>query len=98
MSRSCPHIINMSKKKDIGNLNNKEFGFQLDPKNELRLEEDSKKGQQAYYKNKKMDYLDYMGEVGDRIHNATKGKGLTDLGMFSGFGNGTLKKPYKEID
>ena len=45
-----------------------------------------------------MDYLDYMGEVGDRIHNATKGKGLTDVGMFSGFGDGTLKKPYKEID
>ena len=88
----------MPNKKDIGNLNNKEFGLELDPKNELRLEEDDKKGQQAYHKNQKMNYLDYMGEVGDRIHNATKGKGLTDVGMFSGFGNGTLKKPYKEID
>ena len=88
----------MSNKKDIGNLNNKEFGLELDPKNELRLEEDDKKGQQAYYKNQKMNYLDYMGEVGDRIHNAKKGKGITDIGMFSGFGTGTLKKPYKEIN
>tara|TARA_Y100001963_G_scaffold155540_1_gene247030 strand:- start:8042 stop:8308 length:267 start_codon:yes stop_codon:yes gene_type:complete len=88
----------MANKKDIGNLNNKEFGVQLDPKNELRLEKDDKKGQQAYYKNQKMDYLDYVSEVGARIHNATKGKGLTDIGSFSGFGNGTLKKPYKEIN
>ena len=88
----------MPNNKDIGNLNNKEFGIELDPKKELRLEEDSKKGQQAYHKGKKIPYLDYMGEVGSRIDKAKKGKGLGDIGMFSGFGEGTLKKPYKEIN
>tara|TARA_R110000824_G_scaffold178361_12_gene358036 strand:+ start:497 stop:757 length:261 start_codon:yes stop_codon:yes gene_type:complete len=86
----------MTKKKDIGNLNNKEFGVELDPQNNLHLEEDSEKGQQAYYKGSEMGYLDYMQEVGNRISNGKKGKGVTNHGSFSGFGQGTLKKPYKE--
>ena len=88
----------MANNKDIGNLNNKEFGVELDPKNDLILEEDDNKGQQAYYKGSKMKYLDYMGEVSDRIVRNKKGKGANNVGMFSGFGKGSLKKPYKEIN
>ena len=86
----------MSDKKDIGNLNNKDFGVELDPNNDLCLVEDDVKGQKAYYKNSEMSYLDYMGEVGNRINKGKKGKGTTNLGSFAGFGKGTLKKPYKE--
>jgi len=86
----------MSDKKDIGNLNNKDFGVELDPNNDLCLVEDDVKGQKAYYKNSEMSYLDYMGEVGNRIDKGKKGKGTTNLGSFAGFGEGTLKKPYKE--
>jgi len=79
------NIIRKSKpKKDIGNLNNKEFGVQLDPNNKLCLAEDSDKGQQAYYKGSKMKYMDYMQEVTDRIGRNKKGKGADNLGMFSG--------------
>ena len=85
----------MSNKKDIGNLNNKEFGVELDPGKNLCLTEDPVKGQQAYYKNKKMDYLDYISEVGDRIEKGKNGKGTNNIGSFSGFGSGTLKKAYK---
>ena len=85
----------MKNKKDIGNLNNKEFGVELDPQNNLKLVEDDKKGQQAYYKGSKMSYLDYMGEVGDRIYKGKQGKGSDNIGTFAGFGKGTLKKPYK---
>ena len=35
---------------------------------------------------------------GSAIRKAKNGKGLGDIGMFSGFGEGTLKKPYKEIN
>ena len=63
----------MSNKKDIGNLNNKEFGVHLDPKEDMCLTEDSDKGQQAYYKGTKMKYLDYIGEVGRRIKRNNKG-------------------------
>ena len=86
----------MANKKDIGNLNNKDFGVELNPKKDLCLVEDSKKGQKAYYKNKEMSYTDYICEVGDRISKAKKGKGLGDVGAFAGFGKGTLKKSYKE--
>ena len=86
----------MANKKDIGNLNNKEFGVELNPKKDLCLVEDENKGQQAYYKNSKMGYIDYMCEVGNRIEKSKKGKGLGDIGAFAGFGTGTLKKPYKE--
>lgn len=73
-----------SNKKDIGNLNNKEFGCQLDPDNKLKLVNDKDKGQQAYYKGKKMKYMDYMQEVSNRISRNKKGKGADNIGIFGG--------------
>jgi len=79
------NIIKKSKpKKDIGNLNNKKFGCELDPTNKLCLSKDKDKGQQAYYKGSKMKYLDYMQEVSDRIDRRKKGKGSDNLGFFGG--------------
>tara|TARA_R100001594_G_scaffold10650_2_gene24908 strand:- start:2198 stop:2509 length:312 start_codon:yes stop_codon:yes gene_type:complete len=94
---SKKNIIRKSKpKKDIGNLNNKEFGVELDPTNNLCLAEDADKGQQAYYKGSKMSYTDYISEVGDRINKGKKGKGTSNIGTFAGFGEGTLNKAIKE--
>ena len=84
-----PSILDM--KKDIGNLNNKDFNLELDPTNKLSLVEDKVKGQKAYYKGKPMKYLDYMNEVSDRIIRNKQGKGADNLGAFAGFGEGTLK-------
>ena len=78
-------IIRKSKtKKDIGNLNNKDFGVELDPNNNLCLAEDKDVGQQAYYKGSKMEYMDYMQEVGDRISRGKSGKGIDNIGIFGG--------------
>tara|TARA_R100000734_G_C3309812_1_gene100521 strand:- start:1106 stop:1369 length:264 start_codon:yes stop_codon:yes gene_type:complete len=71
-------------KKDIGNLNNKKLGVQLDPDNKLKLVKDKDKGQQAYYKGKKIKYLDYMQEVTDRVHRNKVGKGVDNIGIFGG--------------
>ena len=38
-------------------------GIDLDPHNDFTLIEDSKKGQEAYYKGKQIPYLDYFGEL-----------------------------------
>ena len=73
-----------SNKKDIGNLNNKQFGCQLDPDNKLKLVNDKDKGQQAYYKGKKMKYMDYMQEVSNRISRNKKCKGGDNIGIFGG--------------
>ena len=79
------NIIRKSKpKKDIGNLNNKDFGVNLDPNNDLCLSETGDRGQEAYYKGSKMQYLDYIGEVGNRIKKNKQGKSLDDVGMFGG--------------
>ena len=79
------NIIKKSKpKKDIGNLNNKDFGIELDPSNNLCLAKDKDKGQQAYYKGSKMKYMDYMQEVGNRISRGKNGKGIDNIGCFGG--------------
>ena len=85
----------MSNKKDIGNLNNKDFGIELDPNNNLKLVRDEKKGQQAYYKNQKIKYMDYMQEVSDRVIRNKNKKGADNIGMFAGVSfnkNGTIIK------
>jgi len=85
----------MENKKDIGNLNNKDFGIQLDPSNNLKLVEDKDKGQQAFYKGKEMKYMDYMQEVSDRVIRNKNGKGADNLGMFAGVSfdkNGRITK------
>ena len=74
----------MENKKDIGNLNNKDLKVNLDPKNELKLVEGGDRGQEAYYKGSKMKYMDYIGEVGNRIERNKKGKCLDNIGMFAG--------------
>ena len=74
----------MNNKKDIGNLNNKKLGVQLDPDKKLKLVEDRDKGQQAYYKGKKIKYIDYMQEVTDRVERNKKGKGVENIGIFGG--------------
>ena len=82
---SKKNIIKKSKsKKDIGNLNNKDFGIELDPNNNLCLAEDKDNGQQAYYKGSEMKYMDYMQEVGDRRSRGKKGKGVDNIGFFGG--------------
>ena len=45
-----------------------------------------------------MKYMDYYAELADREHKAIAGKDVSggSLGLFGGFGKGTLKKPYKE--
>ena len=81
-------------KKDIGNLNNKELGVKLDPQNKLKLVEDKDKGQQAYYKGKKIKYMDYMQEVSNRVERNKKGKGIENFGIFTGVDfdeNGKIK-------
>tara|TARA_R100000742_G_C4258332_1_gene76202 strand:+ start:658 stop:918 length:261 start_codon:yes stop_codon:yes gene_type:complete len=86
----------MEDKKDIGNLNNKEFKCELDPSNKLKLVEDKDKGQKAYYNGKPMKYLDYMQEVANRVERNKKGKGADNIGMFSGVSfddNGNIIKP-----
>lgn len=75
-------------------------GIDLDPNKDFTLIEDKEKGQEAYYKGEHIPYLDYFGELAERETQTNGGKDVyrsTSIGVFGGFGKGTLKKPYKEI-
>jgi hypothetical protein len=69
---------------------------ELDPNNDLTLIEHPTKGQEAYYKGQKIPYLDYYEKLADREIKVHQGKsvGSKSLGVFSGWGEGTLNKPY----
>ena len=74
-------------------------GVDLDPDNDFTLIEDNTKGQEAYYKGEHIKYVDYFGELAERETTTNGGKDTykkTSIGSFSGFGQGTLKKSYKE--
>ena len=83
-------------RKNIGGT--KLFGMDLDPNKDLCLTEDKEKGQKAYYKGEPMKYLDYYEELANRETKLEQGKdaGGLSIGIFSGFGKGTLKSPLKE--
>ena len=59
-------------------------GVDLDPNKDLLLSAEGEKGQEAYYKGKKMDYMDYYSELDDRIQKKKRGKSITNLGVFAG--------------
>ena len=101
----CPHILKIMAKKLKNNAKNiggtvLPTGIDLDPNKDLTLIEDKEKGQEAYYKGEHISYLDYFGELAEREVKTNEGKDVyrsTSIGVFGGFGKGTLKKPYKEI-
>ena len=91
------NIIKKSKpKKDIGNLNNKVLGCELDPTNKFKLVEDQDKGQQAYYKDQPIKYMDYIQEVGNRVKRNKEKRGADNLGFFGGVSFDNNGKIIKE--
>ena len=71
----------LSDRKNIGGT--KPFGQDLDPNKDLKLVKDKEKGQQAYYKGRKMKYLDYYNEICTRGEKNKLGKDLS-IGYFGG--------------
>ena len=73
------------------------LGKDLDPKNDMELKPKKDGDVDVRYKNGKMSYDEYIDEMETRANNQAEGKSLTSnsLGLFGGFGKGTLKKPNK---
>ena len=87
--------ISKIKKNDGGH---KPFGGDLDPKKNLVHNTNEDGSTVAYYKGSKMKYDDYVSELENRVERNQKGKSITtqSIGTYSGFGKGTLKKPYEQ--
>ena len=73
------------------------LGKDLDPKNDMELKPQKDGDVDVRYKNGRMSYDEYIDEMETRANNQAEGKSLTSnsLGLFGGFGKGTLNKPYK---
>lgn len=72
------------------------FGVQLDPEKDLTHEPQPDGDVKTTFKGKDIDYMDYIDELESRATRKSEGKTAVKsiLGSFSGFGKGTLKKPY----
>ena len=72
-------------------------GVDFDPNNDMELKPKKDGDVDVKYKNGKMTYDEYIDEMESRATRHSEGKSLTSntMGCYSGFGKGTLKKPYK---
>ena len=73
------------------------LGVDFDPKGDMELDVKDDGDCDVKYKGQKMDYNTYVDELEERANRHQQGKSITtsSIGTFSGFGEGTLKKPYK---
>ena len=68
----------------------------LDPNNDLQDRKvDGGKDIECSYKGKNVSYDDYIDIYEERGERIQKGKKPNSIGIFSGWGTGTLKKPYE---
>ena len=68
----------------------------LDPNNDLQDRKvDGGKDIECSYKGKDVSYDDYIDIYEERGERIQKGKNPNSIGIFSGWGTGTLKKPYE---
>lgn len=95
MSKSKLHIKKDKPKVNDGGHN--AFGVDIDPNKDLCHTTNPDGSYEATYKGSKMNYDDYITSLEERYDRKSKGKSVSAnaIGMFSGFGKGTLKKPYK---
>ena len=70
------------------------FGVDIDPNKNLVHNTNEDGSYDAYYKNSKMRYGDYINELEHRFHKKDQGKDYASrsIGLFGGFGKGTLNK------
>ncbi len=73
------------------------LGVDFDPNKDMEVDVKPDGDTEVKYKGQKIGYDTYVDELEDRAERHTKGKSITSksIGLFGGFGKGTLKKPYE---
>ena len=72
------------------------FKKSLDPDNDLTHKTiDNGKDIKSYYKGKEVSYDDYLDIHEERGEQISQGKKPNRIGVFSGFGEGTMRKSYE---
>ena len=73
----------------------KVFGIDLDPADHLNMTTDREGYPNCTYKDKFCTTEDYLDKSQENAERHFKDKKSNNTGVFSGFGSGTLAKPYK---
>ena len=71
------------------------LGIDLDPRDTLKMITDEEGYPSCTYKNKPCSTEDYLHATQTNAERHYKGKEPKTISLFSGFGKGLLKKPYK---
>ena len=84
----------MSIKKDHSKI----LGVDFDPNKDMEVVIKPDGDAEVKYKGQKIGYDTYVDELEESADRHTKGKSITSksIGVFGGWGKGTLKKPYKK--
>ena len=72
-------------------------GVDFDPNDYMVLKPKEDGDVSVKYKGKEIGFDNYIDEMEERVTNHSNGKSIksSSIGYYSGFGKGTLKKPYK---
>ena len=85
-------IIVKKDKHKINDGGHNAFGVDVDPDKSLKHCTNPDGSSDTYYKNQKINYDDYVSELEGRYHKNSQKKSLDSIGLFGGFGKGTLNK------
>ena len=87
-------IIVKKNKQKVNDGGHNAFGVDVDPNKTLKHCTNPDGSSDTYHKEQKISYDDYVSELESRYHKNTQGKNLgsSGIGLFSGFGKGTLNK------
>ena len=86
------NIIVKKGKQKVNDGGHNAFGVDVDPNKTLKHCTNPDGSSDTYHKDQKISYDDYVSELEGRYHKNTQGKSLGSVGVFSGFGKGTLNK------
>ena len=73
----------------------KVFGVDHDPSDRLKMTTDKEGYPIATRDGKPISAVDFVDQTQENVERIARGKKPSSLGVFSGFGPGTLKKPYE---
>ena len=74
----------------------KVLGVDLDPEDRLKMVTDKEGYPNCTIDNKKCTAMDYLDATQENAERNFKGKKAKSMGVFSGWGEGTLKKSYQK--
>ena len=80
----------------VNGKKDKVFGVDHDPDDRLKMTSDRDGYPIATRDGKHITAVDFVDATQENIEKLNRGKKPTSIGLFSGIGQGTLKKPYEK--